>query len=566
MSPIPRKLLPLVLLAAAGQAWAETNPWYNNPSQLPYRQMLQPAQAKQPGRSMYPYYPQPQEQFRPQTPAPQPPGGYGNQRQMPQYPYQQPGGYQNPYAQVQPQRFDPPRLDTQLSDLHPYQQQSLVYRVKVSGPSNFTTDSPEFPATPGLVIKPIGKPETSSVTQAGKRIYLSEFKYLLIPLTAGSLEIPAPRVQGHQKTGSGASGQAFKVAGQPLRLEVRAPPADVQPWMPLYDLRVKGRILDSARYEAGSPLTLEITVEALGITGNQIPPLAPQIEGKGYRVYPGQAQTEGEIASDGSMLIGRRTQTFTLVPEFGGWLDLPTLHLDWWNLVHDRREVASLPGQKIRIEGPLDPNLDDSLESTKYAFLGDSPWALAWLPLALAVLWVLYSWYRAIFGNGMGRKGIGVVGRATRNMLGELYEPVARYTARLSPRRHFHRLRTWVGRNLPISWKLWYCLRTIQGEDDPAEWGQALQILAFKHLGVRRHANLRLLARAIAGCHPRADARELQLLMSELDAAIYGAKPIPSFARWKREFRRQIKPSLLGIRVRNCQVQVNGGLPPLNPT
>jgi hypothetical protein len=55
--------------------------------------------------------------------------------------------------------------------------------------------------------------------------------------------------------------------------------------------------------------------------------------------------------------------------------------------------------------------------------------------------------------------------------------------------------------------------------------------------------------------------------MTELDAAVYGDRPIASFARWKTEFRRQIKPSLFPIRWRQCGVasRLASELPRLNP-
>jgi hypothetical protein len=55
--------------------------------------------------------------------------------------------------------------------------------------------------------------------------------------------------------------------------------------------------------------------------------------------------------------------------------------------------------------------------------------------------------------------------------------------------------------------------------------------------------------------------------MAELDEAVYGDKPMRSFARWKREFRRQIKPGLFPIRLREHDLTsgFSRELPRLNP-
>jgi len=54
--------------------------------------------------------------------------------------------------------------------------------------------------------------------------------------------------------------------------------------------------------------------------------------------------------------------------------------------------------------------------------------------------------------------------------------------------------------------------------------------------------------------------------MGELDEAVYGGASIKSFARWKRDFKNQIKPSLLRIRFR-CRLAPaqRRALPGLNP-
>jgi hypothetical protein len=192
--------------------------------------------------------------------------------------------------------------------------------------------------------------------------------------------------------------------------------------------------------------------------------------------------------------------------------------------------------------------------------------AFYWIPLVGAVLVLLYGWMNAFMGNGT-LPGTDKLKTFMKRSLGEMYAPVAALTQRITPRRSFHRLRTWTGRQLPVSWKLWFCLRTLAREDDPAEWGHALQILAAKHLGVRPHAHLKYLGESIAAFHPRANAVEVDALMGELDEAVYGGRPIKSFSRWKREFESQIKPSLVPIRFRSGGRALRRSitLPQLNP-
>jgi len=181
---------------------------------------------------------------------------------------------------------------------------------------------------------------------------------------------------------------------------------------------------------------------------------------------------------------------------------------------------------------------------------------------------MIAGWLKVILGDGHNPLGRWA-GERLRGALGSLYQPLVAATRRLSPRRYTHRLRTWIGRHLPISWKLWYCLRAVDREEDPQAWEHALQILAAKHLGARPNASLGELAEAITGCHPAANAREVGLLLRQLERANYGGEAIPSFEQWKEEFKKQIKPRLFPIRLRlrRCGLRTEEqGLPGLNPT
>jgi hypothetical protein len=103
---------------------------------------------------------------------------------------------------------------------------------------------------------------------------------------------------------------------------------------------------------------------------------------------------------------------------------------------------------------------------------------------------LMYGWLSAFLGTGR-LPGLSRLSKLVKPVLGRLYAPIVAFVVRVSPRRRFHRLRTWTGRQLPVSWQLWFCLRAVAREGDPGEWAQALQILAVKHLGVRPQANLK---------------------------------------------------------------------------
>jgi len=469
--------------------------------------------------------------------------------------------YWYPYQQQKKQQPSHvlPQIETTISDTAPYEEQSLVYRLRIISQGNLKTIVPVIPRSSTIVLRQLGEAQIEDRKQGDTHEFVTEYRYLLMPLSSGLIKIPPARVTGRfHSSEENVDGPPFEVSGKAITLHVRPASSAVRPWLPLYSLQISARIRGSEAPAAGNPIEMEIETQAVGATGSQIPSVAAYLKSTDFRIYPGKNRTEGHISDDGKQLQGLRVEQFTLVPRYGGWLHLPDVSINWWNVRYNRPEVATLITDQINVMGPA--HRGDNNDDTSPGSI------LFWLPMGFAVCVLLYSWVNVFLGDGR-LPGIGALGKLLKPVLGELYLPLVALVNRLSPRRHFHRLRTWTGRHLPISWKLWFCLRAVAHEDDPSQWAQALQILAAKHLGARPHAHLHHLGETIVKCHPRANAEQVNRLLTELDEAVYGNKPVRSFSRWKREFRNQIKPGLFPtiFHRRNHTTRHTATLPTLNP-
>ena len=559
-SKLPRFLFPAAaLLGALACNTAFSAPGYYPP----HVQRVMP--ATQPGGTLpTPAWPG-QPQFRPPprnsySGTPPSPGNYGRQYYY-QYRYQYrsnpgpapAGPSSSPRQAVQPA----PAIETSVSERRPVVQQNLIYRVRIKSSGNLKEASPRPPDTTDAVFRQLGKPVNYSESGQGQSALITEYTYLLIPLKEGEIYLPGVTV-----TGKYTNGSEFKISAEyGTTLYVQPAQPGVQPWLPLYDLSLKADLPETRGLKAGEPLEMSITTSAVGAVGTQLPGIGSQLHSDDFYIYPGEVKTSGRISDDGLDLLGSRTEHFTLVPRWGGTLNLPTLSLQWWNLRTGKAATATLPIRQLQVVG--EPNPDGDSRAGFGLPEGASLWF--WVPLALVLLLLLGTWLKVLFGTGRNPV-TGWLSRHGQQLLGELYQPLAALGRRISPRRHFHRLRTWIGRNLPVSWKLWYCLRAVEKEDDPSTWVPALQILAAKHLGIRPNADLQFLGRSIIACHPAANPRRVQELMAELDRAVYGNRPLASFDQWKADFRRQIKPRLFPIRLRRCKpADDNHLLPRLNP-
>ncbi len=478
-------------------------------------------------------------------------------RAWPQQPMGWPAPQTAPYQS--PQASAAPIIETFISSQDVVEQQNLIYRIRVISSGNLKTAVPQLPQPDGFAMRSLGEPQSYNQQQNNKQKVITEHTYLLVPLRAGRLTLPPANV-----TGEYDNGQPYDIrAPHPLDLTVQPAIKGIEPWLPLHDLQMQAQLLDADNPSAGSPITLRVKITTIGATGTQIPSIASQLHSNDYRIYPAETTTEGKLSVDGSRLQGHRIELFTLVPQYGGRLSIPALQLGWWNIDQQQLQTTTIPIRQFNVKGTPAP-ANAAKDTTNTVLPTNS--LIFWIPLILAGIIFLGGWFKMLTGNGR-LPGINWIADMFKGLLGDLYNPIAAFTRKLSPRRHFHRLRTLVGRNLPISWKLWFCLRSVDQEDDAEEWGVALQILAHKHLGVRSHANLPELGASIAACHPRANTSEIARLMNELDKSIYGRQPMQSFAQWKGSLKQQIKPRLFPIRFRHCKQVDNGQhlLPDLNP-
>ena len=71
----------------------------------------------------------------------------------------------------------------------------------------------------------------------------------------------------------------------------------------------------------------------------------------------------------------------------------------------------------------------------------------------------------------------------------------------------FEKLRQLFVRSLPPSFRLWFCVRLVNHEEEPGDWTYMLKFLANKHLGIPAQLPLRELGRRLSSIHARSDHR-----------------------------------------------------------
>jgi hypothetical protein len=287
---------------------------------------------------------------------------------------------------------------------------------------------------------------------------------------------------------------------------------------------------------------MELT--ASGASGTQLPSLESLLRSEDFRVYKEQTLTEAKLSSDGRRLQGKRTEYYTLVPRSGGKLRLPEIRLPWWNVTTGTREYAGLPIRTLHVDGESGPfGLPPSADARGH---GGAAWF--WLPLLGLLLLLLGYWggvwyrgrgaggpHRASPGPRLGEKLGANLRRAAAGALGG----VGALARRLDPTPLVASLKPRLSRSLPASTRFLMCVRSANREDDPAAWAERFQNMTCHHLQFASPTPLPGVTGRILSLRPGAEPEQVERLMQQLDAALYGNQDI-DFVRWKRQFGHQV--------------------------
>ncbi|MCF7990711.1 MAG: hypothetical protein K9M02_09735 [Thiohalocapsa sp.] len=556
------------------------NPWQFRPvepnnarGQPPApRQPMQGAPAAQvppagpPGSMQYPQagYPGGQPAATPYAPrqfSPQqfpqgqyPPGQYG----APRYPGGGYPGYAGRSGSMQP------RLEVELSDDTPYVQENVLVRLRVVSSGNLATASPEVAGFDEVLVEQVSGPDTSSRSGESGREIVNEFVLAVTPLRHGEIEVGPMAVEGTL-----AGGAPFTAkAAQPLRLRVRPATAGVLPWLPLESLTLNLSLDEGGVIEEGRPVTLTLLMQAHGALGEQLPSLERMLSSEDFRVYREQTLVDTTLVDGGRRLLGKRTDYYTLVPHSGGRLHLPELRVNWWNVQTASRETSSEPIRTFSVAGESGPfGFGRSVERTDS---GD--WRWVWMPLAgLALVLAGYwggVWWRSRPGSDKRGKAGAAPGPRVRTRLREAASAIAGSLAmagsRLDPRPLLSRGLALYERLTPKSTRVYRCAVAAETAPDPATWATAFQTQACRQLRTPEREPLPKIADRLLQLRPGADGERIRTLMQELDNALYNGRDI-DFKRWKKNFRRALRPGTGTLRSMAATRMRRGRLPALNP-
>ena len=248
----------------------------------------------------------------------------------------------------------PAFLEASATPSHVRVGQQLLFTVRLYLAGTLSGGSLSEPKLPGIDARRLGDDLDYDVVRGGRAYHVIERRYALIPQQPGTIQLPSVGFQGELIDPSDpdsffAMGSPTSTASPPVTIQVDPVPPGwgSSAWLPAraLSLTLDGLPADG-KVRVGQPLDLVMTLQATGLPYEALPALSlPELDGA--TVYPDKPVTG--TRNDGQWLIGRRQQSFALVPGRAGTLVLPAVTLKWWNVQTGQAEEARIPAHTLTV-------------------------------------------------------------------------------------------------------------------------------------------------------------------------------------------------------------------------
>ena len=295
-------------------------------------------------------------------------------------------------------------LEASVEPAKGYVGQQLQYVLRLYFATSLSAGALDDPQADGASFQRLGNDLNYETDQGGRHYHVIERRYALVPQRAGKLVIPPVQFQGESVDMNDPdtffpNSQPVAAATPSVTVNVQGVPAnaDKQTWLPVRDLKLTAEGLpDGGEMRVGQPLNLTMLLQATGASYDSLPaPSLPPIDGA--NVYPDKPLNG--TRSDGTSLVGRRQQSFAIIPSRPGTLVIPEITVHWWNVLTGQPEVARLPERRFTVLPAVgQPAVASSAKATapvapaigkaaSPATATGLPWR--WIALASIALWLL---------------------------------------------------------------------------------------------------------------------------------------------------------------------------------
>ncbi len=259
-------------------------------------------------------------------------------------------------------------IEVEASPESAYVQQQIIYTMRLLLNTNISRDSTlSAPQLKGAnaTIQQIGKDTQYTTQRNGSNWQVIERRYAVTPMSSGVIDFEPAHFEGQliqQQQRPQQSDPFFNMFNtmrgpvkhlfsDPLSVEVKPQPADFtgKLWLPASKLEIHGKwSTPHDELKTGEPATLTITVEADGLSAEQLP--SPEMTfPAGLKSYDDQPKRRDDATKSG--IKGVLLQKIAVVPTRAGSYSIPAIEIPWWNINTSKMEMARLDAIDIKASG-----------------------------------------------------------------------------------------------------------------------------------------------------------------------------------------------------------------------
>jgi BatD DUF11 like domain len=264
-------------------------------------------------------------------------------------------------------------METSASPEGPYVEGAVHLTVRLFMAEPLYRANLELPESSDVVVKRLGSDESSEAERNGQSYQVVTRQYVLFPLHSGKLTLPGPVLDADVTVTQPSSapgrdpfsgifgGSPFggmlrtvrpiRVSGNPIVLSVQPRPAAAvgNYWLPASEVTLSAAWNPTKlSAQTGDPLTLDLDLQATGLTAAQLPDLSSLLNlPSGLKAYPDQPKLD-DSTQDGK-LVGSRDQTLALMADSPGHYTIPALTVKWWDTQTNQLRTATLPARTLTI-------------------------------------------------------------------------------------------------------------------------------------------------------------------------------------------------------------------------
>ncbi|MGH8149618.1 MAG: BatD family protein [Steroidobacteraceae bacterium] len=265
-------------------------------------------------------------------------------------------------------------LETQFGPAAPYVQAAVSVTVRLYTSEALYDPRLSLASDGDLLVRQVGPDESGTVQRGGRTYEVVTRHYVVFPQRSGHLTLPGAvldarvaassptSAQGNAPFGSFFSSTPFfgnvfstnkpiRVHGDPISLDVAPRPSGAvgSYWLPATGVTLKSVWHPAAlSARAGDPVTVDLSLEAVGLTAAQVPDLAQLLAlPRGLESYPDEPTLAN--AARGDTVVGTRKQSIAFIADRPGHFTIPALKVAWWDTRTDQPREADLPARTLTI-------------------------------------------------------------------------------------------------------------------------------------------------------------------------------------------------------------------------